>query len=70
MISQKTRQRSRVALPTGEVEYIAFADAVQEVKFLIKLLNTTSNSNVHEHASIYCDDQGIIRLMKIPVQQG
>ena len=68
LLSWKTKKQQTVALSTCEAEYMSLAAATQESKFLIKLLNSMFNSDLFNHATVYCDNQGALALAKNPIQ--
>lgn len=66
-ISWKSRKQQTVALSTCEAEYMSMAAAVQEAKFLLKLLSSMLG-NVFSGVTLFCDNQGALALAKNPIQ--
>lgn len=69
MISWATRKQPSVALSTYEAKYVPLAAAIQEGKLLIQLLNTVTNSDADEHATIYYDTPKCIALAKNTIRR-
>ena len=68
LISWKSRKQQTVALSTCEAEYMALASAVQETKFLLKLLKSIVGCELSDSVTLYCDNQSALALAKNPVQ--
>ena len=67
LISWKSKKQPTVALSICEAEYIALAAAVQEAKFLRRLLADFQGKRKAESVTLHVDNQGAIALAKNPV---
>ena len=67
-VSWKSKKQQTVALSTCEAEYMSLSAAVQEAKFLLKLLKCMIGSDLFDHVVMYCDNQGALALASNPIQ--
>ena len=66
-LSWKSKKQQTVALSTCEAEYMSLSAAVQEAKFLLKLLKSMIGSDLFNHVVMYCDNQSAIALASNPI---
>ena len=67
-ISWKSKKQQTVALSTCEAEYMSLSAAVQEAKFLLKLLKCMVGSDLFDHVVMHCDNQGALALASNPIK--
>ena len=67
-VAWKSRKQQTVALSTCEAEYMALASAVQESKFLSKLLKSILGYKFSDSVTLFCDNQSALALAKNPIQ--
>lgn len=68
LISWRSKKQQTVALSTCEAEYMSLTIAVQESKFLLKLLHSMLGYDLFPFITLHCDNQGALALAKNPVQ--
>jgi hypothetical protein len=64
-ISWNCKTQPTVALSSTEAEYMALSSSAQEAIWLIGILNSLGINN-HETVTLFCDNQGSIKLAKNP----
>ena len=67
-ISWKSKKQQTVALSTCEAEYMSLSAAVQEAKFLLKLLKCMVGSDLFDYVVMHCDNQGALALASNPIK--